>query len=162
MKSFETGRLEQDMEKIRQLSNLVKKRILESNPRYERKINNLTNEELEDFDTILCLAEQILMKYQQKKDTYALLKEFTEMMRNWSCSLEGINDSINELIISAQYSVSEIKTAQNDVSSSLSLERKKHCTQTANNGTINLTKSATPVYTPEYLQNPQAQYEQVV
>jgi hypothetical protein len=163
MKSFESGCLERDIDKIRQLSGLVKKRILESNPKYERKIDNLTGEELEDFDNLLCMAEQILIKYQQKKDTYGLLKEFTEMIKDWSCSLVGINDAIQELIISAQCSVSEIKTAQDDVSVNLSFDgRRKQQAQTANSGTINLTKSAIPVYTPEYLQNSQAHYEQVV
>jgi len=163
MKSFESTGLERDIDKVRSLSALVKKKILESNPKYERKIEKLSNEELEDFDKVLGLAEQVLIKYQQKTDTYHLLKEFADMIQNWSGSLVEINDEIQELIISAQSSVSDIKTAQGDVAASMSFgEPQKRPVTAANVGTINLTKSATPVYPQEYLQNPKAQYEQVI
>lgn len=161
MKSFESTGLERDIDKVRSLSALVKKRILDSNPKYERKIEKLSNEELEDFDKVLGLAEQILIKYQQKTDTYHLLKEFADMIRNWSGSLVEINDEIQELIISAQSSVSDIKTAQGDVAASMSFDGPQK-QLAANIGTINLTKSTTPVYPQEYLQNPKAQCEQVI
>ncbi|MEM3144089.1 MAG: hypothetical protein QXW91_05640, partial [Candidatus Nitrosotenuis sp.] len=151
MKSFESGSFERDLEKIRHLTGIVKKRLLESNPNYERKIANLTEEELEDLDVVLGLAERLLIKYYHKKDAYYILKEFVDMMKDWSGPLDGINDELQVLLMSAQYSITEIKTAQSDVSSNLSFD--KHSTQKQSGecvGTINLTKSATPVYTQEY------------
>ncbi|MEW6043957.1 MAG: hypothetical protein AB1608_06805 [Thermoproteota archaeon] len=163
MKSFEAHGLERDLDKVRQLSTLVKKRILESNPKYERKIQNLTEQELEDLDYVLGLAEQILLKYQHKKEAQVILKEFVDLVRNWTCSLHEINDEIQEMIISAQSSLSEIKTAQSDVTSSFSFaETKSQAQENSKEGTINLTKSATPVYPQGYQQNSQVQYEQVV
>lgn len=163
MKSFESSSLEKDLGKVRGISALVKKKILESNPKYEQKIAKLSREELEDFDMILDLAEQILIKYQHKKDAYAILKEFTDLIRNSTFSLGAINDQIQELIISAQSSVSEIKTAQGDVSSSLSFDdRPKQPEANSKDGRINLTKSATPVYTQAYQQNSPMPYEQVI
>lgn len=163
MKSFEAGTLERDIDRIRYVSGMVKKRILESNPKYEQKIKRLTNEELEDLDHVLGLAEQLLIKHHQKKETCALFKEFVDMIKDWSCSFAEINNDVQELMVSAQYSVSEIKTAQSDVASNLSFgEREKQQSQSANVGTINLTKSVTPVYTQEYQQNHQAQCEQVI
>ncbi len=161
MKSFEAHGFEKDLDKVRHLSTLVKNRILESNPKYERKIQNLTEEELEDLDYVLSLAENVLIKYQHKTEAQIILKEFVALIRNWTSSLNEINDEIQEMLIAAQSSVSEIKTAQNDVSSNFSIGNKKtqeHLTQ----GRINLTKSVTPVYTQGYQQSPQVQYEQVV
>lgn len=163
MKSFEAGTLERDIDRIRHVSGMVKKRILESNPKYEQKIKRLTNEELEDLDHILGLAEHLLIKHHQKKETCVLFKEFVDMIKDWSCSFAEINNDVQELMVSAQYSVSEIKTAQSDVASNLSFgEREKQQSQAADVGTINLTKSVTPVYTQEYQQNHQAQCEQVI
>ncbi len=163
MKSFEAHGMAKDLEKVRQFSNLVRKRILESDPKYEGKIANLSQEELEDLDTVLALAEQTLLKYHHKKEASVLLREFVDLIRNWSGSLVEINDEIQELIISAQSSVSEIKTAQSDVSTNFSFSDQKQETtsQAKKDGTINLTKSAIPVYTQGYQQNHEAQCEQV-
>lgn len=159
MKSFETGVFEKDFDKVRHLSSIVRKKILESNPNYERKIDSLKPEELEDLDNVLGLAEQIMLKYQEKKDAYLLIKEFADLIRNWTISLGGVHDEIQELLISAKSSVSEIETAQNDVSTNLSFGEEK---TVAKQGTINLTKSITPVYTQEYQATPQIKCEQVV
>ena len=162
MKSFDSNGMERDMEKVRCISGLVKKKILESNPKYEQKIEKLSQEELEDLDMVLGLAEQLLLKHSHKKDAYNLLKEFTDLIKSSTLSLGTINDEIQELIISAQSSVSEIKTAQGDVSSSLSFDEPKKQADVYSKGRINLTKSATAVYTPEYQQNNPVQYEQVI
>lgn len=123
MKSFEMRSFERDMGKIKSISGMVRSKILESNPNYEQKINNLSKEDLEDLDFVLGLAEQVLIRHRNKNDAHRLIKEFVDMMKGWSGSLTEINDEIQELIISAQHSVSEIKTAQNDVSSSLSFDK---------------------------------------
>lgn len=155
--NFESTSFERDLGKVRTLSGLVRKKILESNPNYERKIDNLTQEELEDFDGILALAEQLVLKYHHKKEAYLLLKEFSDMMKNWTISIGEVNDQIQELLISAKSSVSEIESAQNDVSNNLSFGN-----PVQNQGTINLTKSATGIYTQEYQGRSPVQYEQVV
>lgn len=155
--NFESTSFERDLGKVRTLSGLVRKKILESNPNYERKIDNLTQEELEDFDGILALAEQLVLKYHHKKEAYLLLKEFSDMMKNWTMSIGEVNDQIQELLISAKSSVSEIESAQNDVSNNLSFGK-----PVQNQGTINLTKSATGIYTQEYQGRSPVQYEQVV
>jgi hypothetical protein len=163
MKSFEGGGLEKDLDKVRHISSLVKKKILESNPKYERKIDSLTKEELEDFDGLLALAEQVLLKYQHKKEAHAILKEFADMIRNWTGSLGEINDEIQELIILLQSTVAEIENAQNDVSSRMSFDDPRQiASRSKNEGIINLTKSATPVYTQAYQQSPEPKCEQVV
>jgi hypothetical protein len=156
--NFESTSFERDLGKIRGISGLVKKKILESNPNYENKISKLTKEELEDLDSMLALAENLLIKYHNKKEAYFLLKEFAEMIRNWTSSLGEVNEQIQELLISAKYSVSEIESAQSDVSTSLSFDQKPQQTQ----GTINLTNSTTGIYTQAYQGKSQVHYEQVI
>ena len=153
--NFESTHFERDLGKIRLVSGLVKKKILETNPKYESKISKMTKDELEDFDGILALAEQILLKHHGKKEAYALLAEFVDMMKDWTVSIGDVNDQIQELIISAKSSVSEIETAKTEVSNNLSFGGEKQ-------GTINLTKFVNDVNTQEYQGKSQLQFEQVV
>jgi DUF1009 family protein len=162
MKSFEARGLEKDMHRVKQISNLVKKKILESNPKYEEKIEKLSEAELEDLARILSIVEQILIRHQHKKEAYAILKEFSDLTKSWGFSLMEINDQIHELLISVQNSVTEIKSTQNDVSSRLSIEHDKKQTLASDCGRINLTNSATAVYPPEYQQTQQVKFEQVI
>jgi plasmid rolling circle replication initiator protein Rep len=164
MKSFESGGVENDLEHVRHISVLVKKKLLGSNPNYEKKLEKLTKEELEDLDKILGITEQILLKYQHKKEAYVLLKEFLDLLKSWSMPLSEINDHIQIMLISAQSSISEIKNAQNEVSTNFSIDSAKKQMQITvpKQGTINLTKSTTAVYPQEYQQNNQIQFEQVV
>src|SRR5574338_176894 len=155
--NFESTSLERDLGKIRGISGLVRKKILESNQNYEKKKKKMTKEELEDLDGVLAIAESLLIKYHNKKESYELLKEFADMIKNWTSSLGEVNEQIQELLISAKSSVSEIESAQSDVSSSLSFDK-----PVQNQGTINLTNSATGVYTQEYQGKSQVHYEQVI
>jgi hypothetical protein len=153
--NFDNTQLERDLGKIRHLSGLVRKKILETNPNYESKINKLSKDELEDLDSILALAEQIILKHHSKKEAYSLLREFVDMMKNWSVSVSEVNDQIQELLISAKSSVSEIESAKHDVSNTLSFGKQ-------NQGTINLTKSVNGANPQGYQGKPKATYEQVV
>ncbi|MBM3905703.1 MAG: hypothetical protein FJ354_03335 [Thaumarchaeota archaeon] len=153
--NFESTNFERDLGKVKQLSDLVRKKILESNPNYESKINKLSKDELEDLDSILALAEQIILKHHGKKEAYALLREFVDMMKNWSVSIGEVNDQIQELLISAKSSVSEIESAKSDVSNNLSFDGQ-------NQGTINLTKFVNGVHTQEYQGKSKFTFEQVV
>lgn len=153
--NFESTHFERDLGKVKQLSGLVRKKILDSNPNYESKINKLSKDELEDLDSILALAEQVILKHHSKKEAYDLLREFVDMMKNWSVSIGEVNDQIQELLISAKSSVSEIENAKSDVSNNLSFDGQKQ-------GTINLTKFVNGVNTQEYQCRSKTTYEQVV
>lgn len=163
MNSFESNGLEKDLKRVRRLSGLVRKKIMGSNQNYEKNLEKLTKEELEDLDKILEIAEHVLLKHQHKKEVYVLLKEFSDIIKNWASSLSEINDQIQEMLISVESSIYEIKNEQNNVSTNLSFQKDNSQPQnTAKQGGINLTKSATGVYTQEYQQNHQVQFKQVV
>jgi hypothetical protein len=152
--NFDSTHFERDLGKIRLISGIVRKKILETNPDYTSKINKLSKDELDDLDSILVLAEQIILKHHAKKEAYSLLREFVDMMKNWSVSIGEVNDQIQELLISAKSSVSEIESAKSDVSNNLSFGEKQ--------GTINLTKFVNGVNTQEYQGRSTPTYEQVV
>lgn len=162
MNSFESRGLEKDLKRVRRLSGLVRKKIMDSNQNYEKNLDKLTKEELEDLDKILGIAEHLLLKYQHKKEAYVLLKEFSDIIKNWTSSLSEINDQIQEMLISVESSISEIKNEQNHVSTNYSFEKTASPIINAKDGRINLTKSATRVYTGEYQQNHKIPFEQVV
>ena len=153
--NFESTQFERDLGKVRNLSGIVRKKILETNPNYQSKINKLSKDELEDLDSILVLVEQIMLKHHGKKEAYALIREFADMIKNWSVSIGEVNDQIQELIISAKSSVTEIENAKTDVSNNLSFDRQTQ-------GTINLTKFVNGVNTQEYQLKSKTNFEQVV
>lgn len=153
--NFENTHFERDLGKIRLVSGLVRKKILETNPNYESKVAKMSKDELEDFDAILALTEQILLKHHGKKEAYTLLEEFVDMMKNWTVSIGEVNDQIQELLISAKSSVSEIETAKTEVSNNLSFGGETQ-------GTINLTNFVNGVNTQEYQGKSKLQFEQVV
>ncbi|MFM8658538.1 MAG: hypothetical protein ACKOCQ_01185 [Candidatus Nitrosotenuis sp.] len=153
--NFENTHFERDLGKIRLVSGLVRKKILETNPNYESKVAKMSKDELEDFDAILALTEQILLKHHGKKEAYTLLEEFVDMMKNWTVSIGEVNDQIQELLISAKSSVSEIETAKTEVSNNLSFGGETQ-------GTINLTNFVNGVNTQEYQGKSKLQFEQFV
>lgn len=135
--------------KIQKLSSLVEKR-LEDLDSDKKKINQLSLEELQDFNQILRIADYILYKYENKKEVFSLIKEFVDMVNSSVGSMDELNDNINELVISAEDSIKRIKCLQSNVSEDYTLEPHAKSDGFAKSegqdSTNNLTKSATPVY----------------
>ena len=113
----------------------------------------MTFEQLQDLQQLTSAANFILLKYEDNKEVYSLLKDFVDMIHNSSESVDLLNDKIMEMIVSAESAISRIKNLQGDVSENFSLiptskinnENEPKITTKAS--TNNLTKSATAVYT---------------
>ena len=135
--------------KIQKLSSLVEKRLEELDSD-KKKINQLSLEELQDFNQILRIADYILYKYEHKKEVFSLIKEFVDMVNSSVGSMDELNDNINELVISAEDSIKRIKCLQSNVSENFTLEPHAksdgYAKSEGQDSTNNLTKSATPVY----------------
>ncbi len=97
-----------DLEKVRLLSSKIEKKINSDHP----KIDRLTPEQLQDLSEILHLADYLLTKYEDKKDFHELLKEFVNMINSSARSIEDIDDDIEELVLSAEESISHIRAIQ--------------------------------------------------
>jgi len=142
-----------DLKKVRIFSFLAEKKLSQFDKKDENKIKNMTFEQLQDLQQLTSAANFILLKYEDNKQVYSLLKDFVDMIHNSSESVDMLNDKIMEMIVSAESAISRIKNLQGDVSENFSListskmndENEPEITTKAS--TNNLTKSATAVYT---------------
>ncbi len=142
-----------DLKKVRRFSSLVEKKLSQFDKKDENKIKNLTFEQLQDLQQLTSAANFILLKNEDNKEVYSLLKDFVDMIHNSSESMDLLNDKIIEMLVSAENAISTIKRLQGDVSENFSListskmndeNEPKIVTKASTN---NLTKSATAVYT---------------
>ncbi len=113
-----------DFKKIEKFSSLVEKRLLTFD-KDKQRIEKLSIEELQDLNELLRLADYILTKHEDKKEVYALLKDFVAMINNSSNSMDLLNDKITELVVSAEAAISRIKNLQTDISENYSLKGTK-------------------------------------
>jgi len=142
-----------DLKKVMLFSSLVEKKLSQFDKKDENKIKNLTFEQLQDLQQLTSVANFILLKYEDNKEVYSLLKDFVNMIHNSSESMDLLNDKIIEMLVSAENAISIIKKLQGDVSENFSListsklndENEPKIVTKA--GTNYLTKSATAVYT---------------
>jgi len=142
-----------DLKKVRIFSFLAEKKLSQFDKKDENKIENMTFEQLRDLQQLTSAANFILLKYEDNKEVYSLLKDFVDMIHNSSESVDLLNDKIMEMLVSAESAISRIKNLQGDVSENFSLtstakkndENEPKITTRAS--TNNLTKSATAVYT---------------
>jgi len=72
-------------------------------------LEELDSEELADFYRILAKCEIILSKYEHKKTTYHNMKKFVDILSSTIQSLETMDGKIDELSISAEFSMKRIK-----------------------------------------------------
>ena len=70
---------------------------------------------------MLQIADFILTKYEDKKQVYNLIKDFVDMISNSSSSMDFLDDKISELVVSAQSTISGIKSLQSNVSENYSI-----------------------------------------
>ena len=97
---------------IRNFSKLVNKRLEELNKNNEFKIDQLGVDELNDLNKLLQIADYILCSYEEKKELHSILKKFVDVINESIFSIENIDDKTNELIISADSTISKIKNHQ--------------------------------------------------
>jgi hypothetical protein len=150
MMGQKTRNFTKDLKKISKFSILVEDRLSQFD---KNKIKNLTFEQLQDLHQLTSIANFILLKNEDNKEVYSLIKDFVDMINNSTESMDMINDEIIEMIVSAESAISRIKNLQGDVSENFSLISTKK--EKMNNdskimpktSTNNLTKSVAPVYT---------------
>ena len=83
--------------------------IIEKNTNDEHKFKNLEHEELNDFHKILQICEFVLEKYENKKALRQDLKKFVNTIESTLMNLEPLDDEINELVVSADFSINKMK-----------------------------------------------------
>ena len=89
--------------------------IIEKNVDREHKFKNLNPEELYDFHKILQTCEFILEKYENKKALRQNLKQFVDVIESTLMNLDSLDDEINELVISYDFSINKMKEFESNL-----------------------------------------------
>jgi len=107
------------LDNVRNFSGLVNKRLEELNRNDELKIKQMNIDELNDLNKLLQIADYVLCSYEEKKDLHSILKKFVDIINESVHSIEKIDDKTNELIISADSTISKIKNHQTSMNKPL-------------------------------------------
>lgn len=121
MNALNSRNIKKNLNKIRTFSSIIEKKLGQLDKKDESKIEKLSFEELQDLNQLVHASDYILTKYESKKEVYALLKDFVDMINNSTASMDILNDKISELVVSAESAISRIKIIQGDVSEDFSL-----------------------------------------
>jgi len=84
-------------------------------------VEKLDFNELGDFSRILTLCEIVLSKHENKKTVYQNMKRFVDILDSTVGSIEHMDNEIDELGISADFSIKKIKEFE-----SLLMNQSKH------------------------------------
>lgn len=148
--------LPKDISNIQSISAKIEKKLSESGV----QIDKLTLEELQDIHKIVGLANFMLCKYEDKKETRLILQHFVSIIGDSAQSMDSINDDISELILSAEDSINKVKNMHSKISEKSDLE--KSYLDESENGSFNLTNFTTPINTSKYQEKSQGDTIQVI
>jgi len=153
-----------DLEFVRNISEKIDRKLSQSNNSLNPKIDKLSLEELQDLGKIVRLADFMLFKYEDKKETRSILKQFVSIIRDSAESIEEIDDEVSELIISAEDSINKIKEIHTTVSEKYDFVKSdiKTIEDDSGNSSNNLTKSTIEINSQEYPQNSTDKSVQVI
>lgn len=155
MTFLKSGRnFSKDLEFIRNVSEKIDKKLLQSSKSIDSKIDKLSIEELQDLSKIVGLADFMLYKYEDKKETKTILEHFVSIIRESAESIEEVDDEVSELIISSEDSINKIKEIHTHVSDKFDFEKSENKTpDDSKDSSNNLTKIAIEINSQEYQQN---------
>lgn len=165
MTFLKSGRsFSKDLEFVRNISEKIDRKLSQSKNSINPKIDKLSLEELQDLSKIVHLADFMLFKYEDKKETRSLLKHFVSIIRDSAESIEEIDDEVSELIISAEDSINKIKEIHTNVSEKYDLEKSgiKTIEDGSESSSNNLTKATIEINSQEYPQNSTEKNAQVI
>jgi hypothetical protein len=152
--------LPKDIFNIQSISVKIEKKLSAS----DVKIDKLTLEELQDINKIVGLANFMLCKYEDKKETRLILQHFVSIIGESAQSMENVDDDISELILSAEDSINKVKNMHSKISEKSDLKKSylDDSDDESKNGSINLTNFTTPFNTSKYQEKSQGDTVQVI
>jgi len=144
-----------ELEFIHKISEKIDKKLAQSSKSIDSKIEKLSVEELQDLGKIVGLADFLLCKYDDKKETKEILEHFVSIIRSSAESIEEVDDEVSELIISSEDSIHKIKELHVNISEKYDFDKPDN--QMHNNeskhGSKNLTNFQIEINSQEYQQN---------
>ena len=152
--------LPNQIDKIRLLSSKIEQKIIQKGiDKNDQFVETLSVEELKDLRQVMLAADYLLSKYQDKKDIKEFLEEFIGIIMHATNSVNLLRDDMDYLLISAETALKQIQDLHEDVTNNLAfgasaqtkLDEYKEPKLEPSPSPINLTNTATPVYTQAYL-----------
>ena len=95
-----------NLEKVKHFKSVIEKKIDSDDI---QKFQNYEYEELNDFHKILQICEFILEKHESKRELSQNLKKFVSIIDSTLINLESLDEEINELTVSADFSLKKIQ-----------------------------------------------------
>ena len=141
-----------DLDFVRNVSEKIDKKLSDQKAS-NLKIDKLTVEELQDLNKLVNLAEFLLCKYEDKKETKAILEQFVSIIQNSSKSIEEVDDEVSELIISAEDSLNRVKAIHTKISEKYDFENSDAKEEFSENSSNNLTNFLIEINSQEYQEN---------
>ena len=108
-----------DEARIGAASALASERLAALSDADRRAVNAVAPEDLRDFDAVLQAARYLLVKYEDRRELRALLGALVEVIERSTEGLDGIDDEMGELVLSAEDSIRRIREAHASVGSVL-------------------------------------------
>ena len=109
-----------NLDKVKHFKSVIDKKIDSLDI---QKFQNYEYEELNDFHKILQICEFILEKYESKRELSQNLKKFVSIIDSTLINLESLDEEINELTVSADFSLKKIQEFKSNLIKS---EKKTH------------------------------------
>jgi len=152
-----------DLEFVRSISYKIDKKLSNSDSK-NTKIDKLSVEELQDLNKIVSLADFLLCKYEDKKETRSILEHFVSIIRESAESIEEIDDEVSELIISAEDSINKVKEVHTNISEKFDFKKSdiKTSGDDSENSSNNLTNFAIEINSQGYQHNSKDKNTQVI
>lgn len=111
-----------NLQRVKHLKTIIGKKTHVS----EEEFSNLEFEELNDFHKILQICEFILEKHEDKKTLAKNLKKYIKIIDSTLIDLESLDDEINQLNISANFSLNKIQEFESNLIKSEDFSPKHH------------------------------------
>ncbi len=161
------------LSKIKELSSKIEQKIVQKDKAEDNFIETLSVEELKDLRQVILASEYLLTKYQDKKDLKAFLQDFIGVIMHAANSVNGMQDELEDLLISAEVALQQIQSLHHDMTQNLALGRSVQTrmddfktpqvapepvkaepavVSPAEASSINLTNPSRRVHTSDYLQ----------
>lgn len=159
-----SGNPSKDLEFIRNISKKINRKLSQSPKPVDSTIDKLTLEELQDLSKITGLADFMLTKYEDKKETKSILEYFVSIIRETAESIDQVDDEVAELIITSEDSINKIKQMHSNISDKYDFEKQDVLTHEDEdeNSSNNLTKVPIEINSNEYLENSPEKGAQVI
>lgn len=156
--------------KIKTLSTKIEEKISQKKDKNDSFIESLSVEELKDLRQVMHAAEYLLTKYRDKKDIKSFLEEFVGIIMYATNSVNTIKGELEDLVVSAEVALQQIHSIHEDVTHNLAFKTTQTRlddfkmplanpvsthqveTYTLKTSSINLTNTARPIHTRDYLE----------